>query len=202
MKTQQSLVLTIGVISFMNEEREHAREEATLPILDKLGTAINEFQESIVREFGRSNRITKLGILIAVISLFATAISVVWPIVSRIERTEKSILASRFKITNPVDGATVELVQSVRGETPFPKMNTYVIVTSVKTGDNFVVDGPVKIYAGILWMGSAKFGAAAVGAGEDFMVVGLATNLKLPLGSLTEIPKDAIFSEPIIVRRD
>lgn len=120
---------------------------------------------------------------------------------SRVERVQKSIQARQFKITFPADGATVERTNLIRGETPFPEMNHYVVVIPVKTMDNWVQPGPVSVSASGLWSGSATFGAAAVGAGEQFIVRALATKSMVSEGTLAKVPGDAIFSESITVTR-
>lgn len=120
---------------------------------------------------------------------------------SRVEAVEKTILSNQFVITDPVDNAIVEVTGLVRGKTPFPNMNHYVVVTPLKTGDDWVQDGPVKVYTGGLWTGLARFGTAATGAGEQFVVGALATKLTLSPGPLSEVPEDAIFSKSVIVIR-
>lgn len=120
---------------------------------------------------------------------------------NRVKAVEKTILANQFTITDPDDNATVDLTDLVRGKTPFSKMNHYIVITPLKTGDDWVEDGPVKVYTGGLWTGRAQFGTAAATAGEQFIVRALATKSTLSPGPLTEVPEDAIFSESITVTR-
>lgn len=119
---------------------------------------------------------------------------------TRVERVEKSILEQRFVITAPTDDSNVGLHDVVRGQTPFADMNHYIVVTPLKVGGDWVQEGPVKVYGG-LWSGRAKFGSAAVGEGEKFVIRALATKSKLSSGTLSEVPDDAIFSEPVTVTR-
>ena len=120
---------------------------------------------------------------------------------SRVEQVEKSVKARQFTIKVPSDGGTVGLIESARGETPFPNMNHYIVVTPLKIGVDFIEDGPASVSASGVWSGSARFGAAAVGAGEQFMVRALATKSMLSPGPLAEVPDDAMFSESITVTR-
>ncbi len=183
------------------EDPQHAEEEPTTPILDELVKTTKNLHNTVSAEFRANARTAKFSIIITLIGFLATVISVILPIMKSVERVEKDIMASRFKITQPGDGETVDLTAVVRGQTPFPEINNYVIVTALKTGDSFIEDGPVKSYAGGLWTGRAKFGAAGVGSGEEFVVRGLATKSVLIHGPLTGLPEDAIFSDPIIVTR-
>jgi hypothetical protein len=92
------------------------------------------------------------------------------------------------------------MIELIRGETPFSGMHHYIIVTPVKIRTDFV-EGEANVSPGGFWSGQAKFGEAAVGAGEKFVVRALATNSRLSPGPLTEVPKDAIFSGSITVTR-
>lgn len=187
-------------------------EEPPVSMLDKLLNAISEqgktvvkaigeLRETVITEFRRNARLAKISIVITSLGFIVTLGYIVFPLMSRVQQVEKGILARQFRITAPVDGATVGLTELIRGETPFPEMNHYIVVTPLKTRDDFVEDGPVNVSTSGVWAGNAKFGAAAVGAGEQFMVRALATKSILSPGPLTEVPEDAIFSESIIVTR-
>jgi hypothetical protein len=115
-------------------------------------------------------------------------------------RIEKEVLATRFSIVDPVDGAIVPMEYTIRGKTPFADQNCFIIVTPLKTGDNFV-QGRANVSTTGLWSGKARFGSADVGSGEEFMVRALATRNTIPLGTPLVVPDDAIFSESIIVKR-
>lgn len=118
-----------------------------------------------------------------------------------VERVEKSIMEQQFRITKPADGDSVNLVDVVRGETPFAGLNHYIVVTPIKAGVDFVQSGPVPVHAGGFWSGQAAFGSAAIGIGEDFLVRCLATNSALNEGPLVDVPEDAAFSDIITVIR-
>lgn len=107
-----------------------------------------------------------------------------------------------FLITAPVNGANVELTETIRGETPHNQMNHYIVVTP-STGENWIQQGLVTISAGGSWTGFAKFGEATVGVREKFIVRCVATKFTLTAGPLKQeqMPLDAIFSESITVIR-
>jgi hypothetical protein len=199
-------------------------ERANEPRLDKLVDAITELRQDFTKKLSENTEVllkirdslratswvTKLGFLFTILGLIATVVFGILPLTarvsnvgSRIEGVERSILARQFKITFPAEGATVERISSIRGETPFPEMNHYVIVIPVKTMDNWVQPGPVSVSASGLWSGSATFGTAAIGAGEQFTVRVLATKSRVSEGTLEKekVPGDAIFSESITVTR-
>src|SRR4030042_5711977 len=62
-----------------------------------------------------------------------------------IERIEDLTVMNQFLITNPKNGADVELTDIIQGRTPYLNKNHYIVVTPIKTGDDFVQDGPVKV---------------------------------------------------------
>ena len=197
-------------------------EEPTGSMWDKLLNAISDqgktvlnaiegLRKSVEKGFRKGTYLATIGIIIGILGLVFVVLplrkgvnkieSGVSEVGSRVERVEKGIQAREFKITSPADGAIVDRIALIRGKTPFPEMNHYVVVTPVKTKEDWVEDGPVRVSASGLWDTQATFGSAAVGAGEQFIVRALATKSILSPGPLTEVPKDAIFSESITVTR-
>jgi hypothetical protein len=98
-------------------------------------------------------------------------------------------------------GGVVGMRGAIYGQSPYPHRNNYVVVSPIKTGDNFVQSGPLNVGLDGSWSSSATYGSAAVGTGEEFMVRALATDAALSAGPLSNIPKDAVFSRPVVVVR-
>lgn len=152
-------------------------------------------------------QIQRLQLYVSIAALVVTTIGVTFTICIRttvrdgVKVIEKDILTNQFIITNPVDNTLVDNIDLVRGKTPFLKLNHYIVVTPLKTGDDWVEDGPLKIYTGGLWTGRARFGTAAAGPGDEFVVRALVTKSILSRGPLTKLPVDAIFSNSVIVTR-
>jgi hypothetical protein len=151
-----------------------------------------------------------LGLITAIISLSGAVLSF-WKSVGiirsdvnevriSVKYIEKEVLSGRFVVTFPVDGATVDFIDIIRGRTPFPKMNHYTVVTPLKTGDDWI-QGSAKVYGDNSWIGQARFGTGEAGVGEEFLVRAIATKSTLSPGALTNVPKDAVFSESITVIR-
>lgn len=145
--------------------------------------------------------VSVVAVIVALTKKIETVQVAVRDVGDSVERLERNVLAQQFVVTSPVDGASVDLTELVRGRTPFPEMNHYIVVTPVAIGDDWVQDGPVKGFAGASWGGRARFGTAGAGAGERFVVRGLATRSTVPPGPLIEVPENAIFSESITVIR-
>ena len=118
-----------------------------------------------------------------------------------IEEVKQQTLKSQLKIISPINGALVESSILIQGETPYLDKNHYTIITPLKAGGDFVQEGPLQISSSGLWSGIAYFGSAAVGIGEKFAIRIITTNMKLSSGHLSNIPKDAIISESITVKR-
>ena len=140
--------------------------------------------------------------------MFVGSFKVIWDVRNEmrsvkesVENVEKQTAKIQFRISYPVNGNFVELTSLVIGSAPYSNRNYYIVVTPLKTGDNWIQDAPVMINIGNSWTGHAKFGNAAVGQGEKFVVYAIATISKLNSGPLNEVPKDAIFSEPVTVIR-
>ncbi|HEY2170372.1 MAG TPA: hypothetical protein VGJ30_12150 [Candidatus Angelobacter sp.] len=119
----------------------------------------------------------------------------------QIQSVERKVEAQGFTLTSPVEGSSVNLTDIVRGKTPFPAQNTYLVITPLETGDDYVQDGPIKINSGGLWTAHGRFGTGEVGVGQKFLVRALSTRSVLPAGKLTDVPEDAIFSDAVTVVR-
>jgi len=151
------------------------------------------------------------GFIVAVLTLIVNIISlggrvtniqvIVKDTQESVKRVEEEVLSRRFVITTPVEGVTVDFTDIVSGVTPFPNKNNYIVVTPLKTGDDWVQDGPVKISGDGLWTGRAQFGTGEAGVGEKFLVRAIATQATLSPGPLTQVPEDAVFSGSITVTR-
>jgi hypothetical protein len=144
-----------------------------------------------------------IGILGLILSKkVGTVQSGVSDIGSSVQRVERGVLANKFTITYPTNGADVTFDDKVLGNTPFPNMNHYIVVTPVKTGTPYVQDRPALVNSGEgTFSGQARFGGAEVGVGEQFIVRILATKSPLEPGPLNSVPADVVFSESVAVRR-
>jgi hypothetical protein len=142
-----------------------------------------------------------IGVIIAYVGLSMQIHNVGTTASSTEQAVKKLAEANQFRITYPANGGIVDSTDIVRGITPYPNSNHYIVVTPIKGGGDWVQEGPMKISTGNVWIGRAIFGAAAVGAGEGFVIRAIATNSTLSPGTLNEVPEDAIFSESIVVTR-
>lgn len=105
-------------------------------------------------------------------------------------------------ITSLTNGAEVEFDDRILGTTPFPELNHYIVVTPVRVGTAFVQDNPASVNrVDGTFSGTARFGGAEVGVGEQFIVRVLATKTILPAGPLTHEPENAVTSNSVTVRR-
>lgn len=120
---------------------------------------------------------------------------------ARVEQVENRMLQADFRIMYPQYGATVDATDIVKGHTPYGDMNHYVVISPLQTGDDWLQDSPVKVFSGGTWTARARFGTAAEGAGEQFVVRLLATRATLAAGPLLGVPKDAVFTESVVVTR-
>lgn len=141
---------------------------------------------------------TIFSLLIVVLQL----VFQVW-IQRSVTRVEELASSSRFRVTYPLEGGSVGSTAPVRGTTPYRDRNHYVVVTPMETGDNWVEEERAAVSSDGVWTGRARFGTAAVGVGQDFVVRALATRASVLSGQLAApaIPPDAVFSEPTVVTR-
>ncbi|HEX8651557.1 MAG TPA: hypothetical protein VF708_12015 [Pyrinomonadaceae bacterium] len=120
---------------------------------------------------------------------------------NRVESVEKNALADRLIIISPGDGESVDSTAIVRGKTPYPERNHYIVVTPLKTNDDWIQKNLIKPDPIGSWAGNAEFGTGDVGIGEKFLVRVLATSSTIPSGQLKDVPPDAIPSDSITVTR-
>lgn len=111
----------------------------------------------------------------------------------------KKVEASQFMITSPTEGAAVGIGQKVRGKTPRPDLNHYILVTTIRTG-TMVLEPAFPSRDGI-FSGDARFGDQTVGEDDEFTIRGLATTNVLNSGPLFSLPENAMLSEPVSVKR-
>ena len=120
------------------------------------------------------------------------------------ERTkglQEEVVRGGFTITSPRNGDTVKLTETIHGVTPFRDLYHYIVIRPIKVGTDFIEPCPVAVGTGGSWTGVAKFGNANLGIGELYMIRCLATRSKLQPGAFTVEPRDAVFSDPVIVVR-
>lgn len=145
-----------------------------------------------------------LGLIATIIAIYFSYLGIsnkVGVLSGRVASVETNVLAERFVIISPSDGASVQLTDMVRVKTPFAQMNHYLVITPLKTGDDWVQDNPTKADSAGTWVGSAKFGTGDAGADERFLVRVLATKSTIPPGQLKALPPDGVYSESITVTR-
>ena len=106
--------------------------------------------------------------------------------------------SKQFTINDPSDGANVGYAATIHGTTPFPNENHYIIVTPL---NKVSWVWPATVESDGSLSGSVQFGEGARGKGESFGVRVLATKSTMPIGVLSEEPKDAKNSKAITVTR-
>jgi hypothetical protein len=122
--------------------------------------------------------------------------------VSRPVTVRRTKPTEQIIISTPADGEDVGLDAAITGKTYLKDLNHYVVVKSLKVGTSYVQDRPPSINRNDgTFIGNARFGRAALGIGEQFMVRVLATRSTLPAAPLTNEPPDAVFSNSVTVTR-
>lgn len=107
---------------------------------------------------------------------------------------ELEILVANLK-AEVEEGAVVEFHSSRAG------LNHYIVVIPLRSPDQWVVDGPIRVGQGGFGTGRARFGSGAVGVGENFSLMIVATTVLLPEGVLVGLPADARRSQQVVVHR-
>lgn len=105
-------------------------------------------------------------------------------------------------ITKPVKGGKVILTDLIRGMTPCPGMDHYIVVTPLEDGVNWVQNKPASVEADGSFNGEAQFGEGSNGIRKDFLVRILVTKAALAPGKLAHMPADVILSETVTVTRE
>lgn len=152
-----------------------------------------------------STEITLLSTVVGVVGIIITVVLAIGSVGTRVESLQTQVLvaqANKFVISTPRNGAEVSMTDLISGRTPFPaSMNHYVVVTA-RQGVDWVQDTPATVASGTV-TGSARFGESDTAQGEPYTVRILATESTLNAGPLplSRTPKDAVYSEPVTVRR-
>lgn len=151
------------------------------------------------------NSWAEFGILITSLCTFAATMGILFHSIPELNISiggvQKSLEAQNFTITYPSNNSSVNYVELIQGKTPFSQLNHYIVVTPMRTGEDWVMGDKANVYSGVTWTGRAQFGTGSVGIGEQFMVRALATKSTLSGGPLTKVPEDAVFSQPVVVTR-
>lgn len=164
-------------------------------ILNRIFDEINGSSVSTRRQL----LIAIIAVVVGIGALIATVFFAIRSNRMSIEIVGRKVEQSRFVITSPPEGAEVGLGQKVRGNTPYPQLNHYIVVTVVRTGAASVQ--PAFVTADGAFSGDARFGDKTVGEDDYFKIRVLATMSTLAVGGLAAIPDDAIFSEAVTVSR-
>jgi hypothetical protein len=93
---------------------------------------------------------------------------------------------------------------TLSGHSNLRRMNHYLVVTDVPTGQHFVQDGPVPIGANGLWSQTVPFGDPDTKCGTQFLVMIFATREKVTTTALAgwaNLPEDAIPSTSVSLSR-
>ncbi|MEQ1758250.1 MAG: hypothetical protein ABL986_08030 [Vicinamibacterales bacterium] len=112
----------------------------------------------------------------------------------------KSHLAAP-SIELPHAGETVGRSVTVSGTTPFLFMTHYVVVTSVSTGNRYVVGGGFRPGPGGRFVGAARFGEGEIGQGEAFALQVVSSERHLQEGLIDQLPNGAAVSPTVTVTR-
>ena len=152
--------------------------------------------------------LTLVAVVIALIIPTRVIISKIDVISKNVEEIKKSSIGTiatapegELVINEPVDGGEVGYHADVKGHTENPELNHYVVVIPVLHPSKWVQQWPVVIEPEGKLSSKAQFGEGAIGFGEDFQVLLLATPDKLKPGTLDHEPADARWSEPVTVTR-
>lgn len=167
----------------------------------KLKKWIKSFTETIVPILNLIVAIIAVIVAIVINMAVTSTRNVVDGVSNRVDQVRENIKAEKFTITYPSDNSTVEMTGLIRGFTPYEDKNHYLVITPTASGEDWIQDGPVKVFTGGTWSGRAQFGTANVGQGLDFVVRAIATESVLKPGPLTEVPEDAVLSRSIKVTR-
>lgn len=105
-----------------------------------------------------------------------------------------------FMIDGPTSGSSVGITTPVRGRTPHPGMNHYLVAVSFEAQRLFIQQ-PVMVRPDGTWEGTAAFGTPTYGIGHRWSVRAFVTRSYLPVGELFQFPADAVFSNEVVVTR-
>lgn len=158
------------------------------------GSANNESTRLLQRNLSQ----LKWGGLIAVVVILFAAFAVVVSGYRNTQAILQQIALHDLQITEPADGASLVDGQTIRGNTPYPGLNHYFVLTDAKTGH--VSIQPARAISGGSFAGEMTLNSEGAGAAkqpdEIFLRV-LATQEQLGTGPLVTYPDDGKFSRQV-----
>ena len=179
----------------LQEKKKNAEKNGT-PIYLPTTAEITKYSEQPVKALKRARYTNFIIIILSVILIPSLYIYH-----SRIHY-QPAAPQAQLVIQNLFNGETVGSSEIVKGNSQLPELNHYIVVIPLRTGDRWVVDGPIAINAEGNWSGRARFGELNVGVGEKFAVSVLATAVPLSEGQLVNLPDDVRMSDPVEVVRE
>lgn len=136
-----------------------------------------------------------VGIVLGVVTIVVATIGVIVAI-QKVDGLKSSVEQTKLIIVSPKDGEAVGLGQRVNGHSPFLKLNHYILVTCVRTGD--VEIQPAFVRPDGTFTGQARFGDQGCGRDDEFNIQVFATkSAALP----DAVPNGAPRSNVVKVRR-
>lgn len=111
------------------------------------------------------------------------------------------ISSKQLVIETPSNSAMVGISSVVRGKTPYPQLKHYLVVVSLQA-KRYYIQQPVRVQSDGTWEGFAAFGTQIYGVGDQWSIQIMATATSLSVGEISDFPKDAVFSDEIVVTRN
>jgi hypothetical protein len=153
----------------------------------------------------RGWRISLTGVVLQALAVVLTAAGIVialvgiWP---NLRKLQLDVKQNQLVISSPQDRAEVGSGQKIRGQTPFPNLNHYIVVTLVRTGDIYVQKDAAQIAPDRTFSGEARFEDMPVTQDDELKLQVLAASSGISPGKLDQaaLPDDVVFSEPVEVR--
>lgn len=109
--------------------------------------------------------------------------------------------SKQFVIDSPSNGGVVGITSPVRGKTPYPELNHYIVVISLQA-QRYFIQQPIRVLSDGTLEGFAAFGTQSYGEGDQWSIRIFATRSSFSVGEIKDFPKDAVFSNEIIVTRN
>jgi hypothetical protein len=179
--------------SMSDATRASQQPQITTPI--KVASALGVGSTQLLE---RIDSRLKWGGLIAVVVILFAALAVVVTGYRNTQTILQQIALNDLQVTEPADGASVGDGQTIRGNTPYPGLNHYVVLTDVKTGHVSIQPARVSsvgLFAAEMTLNNE--GADDVKQPEEISLRVMATEEQLGTGTIVAFPGDAKLSRHI-----
>jgi len=168
--------------------------------LQGIGERIENTSTGLRHEIHNSSRgALRTSLFAIVIAALGVGVAIYFGMRQQTAQLERQLAQTRFTIDSPRDRSEVRAGQIIRGSTPYPNMNHYVLITVIRSGSIYVQKERVFINADGAFSGEGRFDDLSLIDADPLKIQVIATPAFLGAGKLADLPGNAYYSDAVTV---